>query len=183
MKKPSLVSKEARSLLMTLFLSGTLAPIAAQIPFTNSVGQIIPLGGHINELALDEARGLAYAGNFSAGTVEVVSLATKRVTARYTTAPIGAATTGMALSPNKKWLVATSFSNESGVAQFRGLMRINLNDPSDRLSVGMANKPLAVAFGADNIAFIVTDTGLVLFNPETGEFRQLLALGESCPTG
>jgi uncharacterized protein (TIGR03437 family) len=180
MKKPSLVRKEAWSLVVVLLLSGALGRVAAQIPFTNSVGQIIPLGGHINEVALDEARGLLYAGNFSAGTVEVVSLATKQVTARYTTAPAGAATTGMALSPNKKWILATSVSAESGVSQFRGLTRINLNDPTDRLLIAMGDRPLAVAFSADNIALIVTNTGLLLFNPETGQFRPLLELGETC---
>jgi uncharacterized protein (TIGR03437 family) len=182
MKKPSLVWREARSLVGILLLSGALVRVAAQVPFTNSIGRIIPLSGHINEVALDEARGLVYAGNFSAGTVDVVSIATKQVTARYTTAPVGAATTGMALSPNKKWIVATYFSAESGVSQFRGLTRINLNDPTDRLSIAMGEKPLAVAFSADNVALIVTSGGLWLFDPETGQFRQLLALGESCPT-
>ncbi len=182
MKKPSLVWTEACSLVVILLLSGAWGRLAAQIPFTNSVGDIIPLGGHINEVALDEARGVLYAGNFSAGTVEVVSLATNQVTARYTTAPSGAATTGMALSPNKKWIVATSISAESGVPQFRGLTRINLNDPTDRLSIAMGDKPLAVAFGSDNVALIITNAGLLLFDPETGQFRELLALGETCPT-
>jgi uncharacterized protein (TIGR03437 family) len=182
MKKPSLVWREARSLVVILLLSGLAAQLGAQVPFTNSVGQIIPLGGHINEVAIDEARGLIYAGNFSAGTVDVVSMATKQVTARYTTAPSGAATTGMALSPNKEWIIATYVSAESGVSQFRGLTRISLNDPTNRLSIAMGDQPLGVAFSADNIALIVTNAGLVLFNPETGQFRELLALGETCPS-
>jgi uncharacterized protein (TIGR03437 family) len=182
MKKPSLVWNEAWSLVLIVLLSGGFIHVAAQVPFTGSIGKIIPLAGHINELALDEARGLVYAGNFSAGTVEVVSMTTHQVVTRYTTAPIGSATTGMAVSPNKKWILATSYGAESGVDQFRSLMRINLNDPSDRLPIAMPQAPLAVAFGADNIAMIVTRTGLVLFNPETGIFRQILSLTDTCPT-
>jgi uncharacterized protein (TIGR03437 family) len=181
MKKPSLVWKEAWSLVVVLLLSGAGARLAAQVPYTNSIGEIIPLMGHVDELAIDEARGLIYASNFSAGMVEAVSMATNRVTARYTSAPNGMATSGLAMSPNKKWLVATNYqSPESGVAQFRGLYRINLNDPSDRLPIAMADKPLGIAFGADNIALIVTNAGIELFNPETGEFRRILALEGTC---
>ena len=183
MKKPSLVWKEASSLAVILLLSGALLRLAAQVPYTNSIGQIIPLGGHIDEVAIDEARGLVYASNFSAGMVEVVSMATKRVTARYTSAPKDMATSGLAISPNKKWLVATNYQGpESGVPQFRGLYRINLNDPTDRLSIAMADEPLGIAFSSDNIALIVTSAGIELFNPETGEFRRIFAVDGTCPS-
>ncbi|HYM11986.1 MAG TPA: hypothetical protein VEU62_14710, partial [Bryobacterales bacterium] len=36
-------------------------------------GQLIPLNGHISEMALDEPRGAIYAANFTAGEVDIVS--------------------------------------------------------------------------------------------------------------
>ena len=51
---------------------------AQSIEQANTFGQIIALPGHINDVALDEVRQLVYAGNFSAGRVEVISMTTNQ---------------------------------------------------------------------------------------------------------
>ena len=71
-------------------------------------GTRVLLPGHINEVAIDEMRRLVYAANFSAGRVEVVSMDTNLRIGSFPTSPQPAGTSGVAISPNGQWLVATS---------------------------------------------------------------------------
>ncbi len=180
MKKPSLVILEASVLFLVLLMSGSWAVAVGQIPGVNAVGEVIPLPGHTNELFVDEARRLLYAGNFSAGRVEVVSMDTLQRISSIATTPQPAGTSGMAVSPDRRWLVTTNVPVTSGVTQLSGVTVVNLNDPNDRRHFAMLDEPLAVAFGANNEALIIAKSGLQLFDPVTGGFRVLLDL-TTCP--
>src|SRR5437899_10664504 len=44
----------------------------------------IPVGGHVSDIVLDEARGVLYIANFTARRIEVMSLSDKKVTRSIT---------------------------------------------------------------------------------------------------
>ncbi len=138
-----------------------------------SFGTAITLPGQINDIAVDEARGLVYAGNFSAGRVEVVSMDTSSRISSFSTSPQPSAMSGMAVSPNGQWLVATNLPVTVGVPQLSGVTVVNLNDPSDRRTHAFQEEPLGVTFGADNLAVVITKQSLQIFNPADGSFREL----------
>ena len=161
----------AKALTTCLALAVILTPRHALAQ--SSFGQQIPLNGQINELALDEARGLVYAGNFSAGRVDVIQIGSNQCIASFPTTPTSAATTGMAMSTDGQYLITTNFPVTFGVTQLASITLINLNDPSDRGSYAIEDLPLGVAFGIDGRALIVTSNNLQLFDPESGAFTLL----------
>ncbi len=139
----------------------------------------IQLPGQINDLVVDESRGLVYAGNFSAGRVDVVSMDTNARISSFSTSPQPSAMSGMAVSPNGQWLVATNVPVTFGVPQLSGVTVVNLNDPSDRRHPSpFDEEPLGVAFGVDNKAVIITSQSLQIFNPADGSFRELFRFEE-----
>lgn len=143
-----------------------------------SFGEVIPLPGAINELYVDEARGLIYAANFNAGRVEVVSMATRRRVGSFPTTPDSAATSGMAVSHDNQYLVTTNLPATVGVAQNGSVTVVNLNDTADRVTYAFPEWPLSVAFGANNIALIATQERLLLFNPRDGTFEIFLTYAD-----
>ena len=145
-----------------------------QVAGNTTYGKVIPLPGHINAVAIDEARGLIYAGNFSAGRVEVVSMATHQRVSSFSTTPQPAAMVGMDMSLDSRFLVTLNAPVTSGVAQLSGVTAVNLNDPSDRRHYPMIETPVAITFQSNGEAFIITTGGIVLFDPDDGSFRPLV---------
>ena len=170
------------------FLAGAIAvllmaavPGAHSIGQANTFGQIIALEGHINDVAVDEVRQLVYAGNFSAGRVEVISMTTNQRISSFPTSPEPSAMSGMAMSLDARFLVAINVPVTSGVAQLASITAINLNDSSDRRHFPLADTPLAVTFITGGDALIVTTTRLLLFDPEDGSTRVLIDLENPPP--
>lgn len=140
-------------------------------------GTPVPLPGHINEVAIDEIRRFVYAANFSAGRVEVVSMATNQRIDSFPTSPQPAGTSSVAISPNGLWLVATSQSSPTGPTQQSSVTIVNLNDTSDRRHIPFDVQPLAVAFQWNNQAVIITENQLVEFDPVTGVSKLIYDFG------
>ena len=167
------------------FLAGAIAVLlmavmprsqAHSIEQVNTFGQIIALPGHINDVAVDEVRQLVYAGNFSAGRVEVISMATNQQISQFPTSPQPSAMSGMAMSLDARFLVAINVPVTSGVSQLSSITVINLNDSTDRRHFALADTPLAVTFTIGGDALIVTTSRLLLFDPEDGSTRVLIDL-------
>lgn len=182
MRKETLVFPKAPTAIAALCLLAAVPAAFGQSSSTATLGQVISLPGQVNEIAVDEARGLVYVGNFSAGRVEVVSMDTKQRIASFPTSPQQTATSGMAVSPNGQWLVTTNLPTTSGVTQLSSVTVVNLNDPSERRSHSSLEQPLAVAFGADNKAVIITVQSLQLFDPADGSFEELFRYDEQVGT-
>src|SRR5690606_17697917 len=87
--------------------------------------------------------------------------------------PQPAATSGIAISPNGQWLVATSQPVTSSVAQQSSVTVVNLNDTSDRRHFAFTEQPLGVAFQSNNMAVIITETSLREFDPTDGSSKLL----------
>ena len=149
---------------------------AHSIEQANTFGEIIALPGHINDVALDEVRRLVYAGNFSAGRVEVISMATNQRISSFPTSPQPSAMSGMAMSLDARFLVAINVPVTSGVSQLSSITVINLNDSTDRRHFSLADTPLAITFVNGGDALIVTTSRLLLFDPEDGSTRLLMDL-------
>ena len=172
------------------FLAGAIAVLlmavmprtqAHSIEQVNTFGQIIALPGHINDVAVDEVRQLVYAGNFSAGRVEVISMATNQRISSFPTSPQPSAMAGMAMSLDARFLVAINVPVTSGVSQLSSITVINLNDSTERRHFSLADTPLAVTFISGGDALIVTTGRLLLFDPEDGSTRVLIDLENPPP--
>src|SRR5690606_1419677 len=142
----------------TAALVGTLLAATALRAHTTegdaSFGTRVLLPGHINEVAIDEVRRFVYAANLSAGRVEVVSMATNQRIGTFSTSPPSPtppqlnATSSIAMSPNGRWLVATS--------QLVPIVTIiDLNDTGNPRHIAFEQQPLAVAFQWNNQAVII----------------------------
>ena len=174
MKKPSLVSIGSVSLVFAAFLGVSTLWAQGHVAGNTTFGKVLPLPGHINAVAIDEARGLVYAGNFSAGRVEVLSTATHQRVSSFSTTPQPAAMVGMDMSLDSRFLVTLNAPVTSGVSQLSGVTAVNLNDPADRRHYAMVQTPLAITFQSNGEAFIITTGGMVLFEPDDGSFRTLV---------
>ncbi len=133
-------------------------------------GRVVPIGGHASDLALDEARGVAYVANFTASQIEVISLAGLTRQASMAVAPQPAS---LAVSPDGRFLVVTHYSNfQSPANSFVGLTLVSL-DTGARQAFPLASPPLGVAFTSDNRALVVTTTGFLIYDPATGALTTL----------
>ncbi len=183
MRKKTLVLSKALVAGLALWLSASTAAFGQTATF----GQPIPLPGQINEISIDEARGLVYAGSFSAGRVEVVSMDTNQRIASFPVSPQPSGTSGMAVSHDGRWLVTTNLPVTFGVPQLSGVTVVNLNDSSDRRTHPLVAEPLGVAFAIGGKALIATTTSLQLFDPTDGSFSLLFeyetALGSATLPG
>ena len=160
-------------MIWSLFLCVSPRVTQAQSPTgPTTFGEVIPLPGHINELIFDEGRGQLYAGNFSAGRVEVLSAATNQRIGSFLPNPAASALSAMAMSPNGQYLVVTEVFV---AAALHGLTVINLNDPADRrhYTLPIEKQPLAVGFAINNEALVITTTTLELLDPVDGSLTLL----------
>ncbi len=154
---------------------------AHSIEQAGTFGQIIALPGHINDVEVDEVRQLVYAGNFSAGRVEVISMTTNQRISSFPTSPQPSAMSGMAMSLDARYLVAINVPVTSGVSQLASITAINLNDSTDRRHFPLADTPLAVTFITGGDALIVTTRRMLLFDPADGSTRVLIDLENPPP--
>ena len=135
---------------------------AAVSCWAGTFGTVVPIHGTVSDIALDERRGVVWAANFSAFRVEAVNIATKTL---GTPLLVPMPPSALALSPNRRFLVvgeyqkpdpaelsANPFAKESG-----GYTIFDL-DANARYDVNLAAPVLAVAFGSDNNAIILTRT-------------------------
>ena len=135
-----------------------------------TVGKVVSIGGQSSDLALDEARGVLYVANFTANRVEVINLSDL---SNQTSINVAAGPNSLALSADGRYLVITHFSNfVAPASSTNGLTVIDLTT-SGRQTFALGNPPLGVAFGADNLALVVTTQEYLLFDPVSGTTQTL----------
>lgn len=141
-----------------------------QAMMAGTVGRVVAIGGHASDLALDEARGVAYVANFTANRVEVIGLADGTLQSSIN---VGAQPSSLALSTDGRYLVITHYGNFAAPASSNnGLTVIDLS-ANQRQTFSIGSSPLGVAFGIDNRALIVTNTEFLLFDPVTGNTQTI----------
>ena len=144
-------------------------------------GTVVPIGGHASDIALDESRGLLYIANFTANRIEVMSTADYSIHTSMNVAPQPGA---LSISPDSKYLLVAHYGNVTPVDPSKNAVTlINLND-NTRQTFSTGDTPLGLAFIADGRAFIVTSTGIVLFDPISGAMQTVAtfaALAKTLP--
>ncbi len=143
--------------------------------WAGSFGKVVAIGGHASDLALDEARGVAYVANFTAGRVEVLSLRELTIQTSMNVAPQPAS---LAISPDGHFLVVTHYAHHQPPQTSGNAVTVVDLRTRGRQTFALGNPPLAAAFGADNLAVVATTTGFVTLDPVAGTVRPLMALTE-----
>lgn len=178
MQRKSLVRKLILTLCLLAWASAGAGRAFAQLDGRNAIGEVIQLPGQINELFVDESRGLLYAANFTGGRVEVISMSTRTRLSSFQTSPVPSGVSGMAVSGDGRWMVVTNQPVTVGVTQLSGIAIINLNDPSDRRHIPFDEEPVAVEFGLDNKALVITVGGFYILDPTDGSSSKVFSFEE-----
>ena len=133
-----------------------------------SFGTVVPIGGHASDIALDESRGVLYIANFTANRIEVMSTADYSIRTSMNVAPQPGA---LSLSPDSKFLLVAHYGSLAAADPSKNAVTlINLND-NTRQTFSTGDTPLGLTFLADGRAFIVTSTGILLFDPISGAMQ------------
>jgi len=125
-------------------------------------GTVVPIRGHVSDIALDPGRGVLYAANFTANRIEVVSTANLSLQS-----PILVANqpSTLALSPDGRYLVVGHYTNPA--APSTALTIIDLNANTTQTSTLDGSSVLSVAFGNSTQALVMTNNGVLLVDPVT----------------
>jgi uncharacterized protein (TIGR03437 family) len=162
--------------LSSLFRS--LLPVCLLAAFALSAhaanfGTVVVLRGMPNDLALDESRGLLYVANFSSSRIDVVDTVKGVWKSSITVAPQPAS---IAISPTSQYLVAVHYGPWTSGTPKNGITIVNLaTNAKQSLSTG-ESAPLAVSFGADGLALLISSTHFFLLDPATGSLKELTSI-------
>jgi uncharacterized protein (TIGR03437 family) len=138
-------------------------------------GTVVSIGGEAADLAIDNTRGLLYIADFTANSIDVMSLATNTI---VTSINVAAQPSSISMSMDGQYLVATNFGNAVAPATAsNALTVINLTTQGIQ-TFALGNPPLGVAFGANGLALVVTTTDFLLFDPSTGATQQVATLAD-----
>jgi uncharacterized protein (TIGR03437 family) len=138
--------------------------------YGQTFGQVVALGGHSADLALDEARHVLYVANFTANRVDIVSTDTG-VLERSINVP--SQPSSLSLSPDGKYLVVGHYGNFASPDTPRNALSVIDLDTRARQTYGLADPPFGVAFGADGRALVVTSSQFIHFDPLLGTMTVL----------
>ncbi len=156
-----------RQRLLVLFAAWTavLAIASAGLAAAATFGEVVSIGGEAADVALDEARGVLYVANFTAGRIDVVSLADHSVRTSIHVAP---GPSSLALSRDGRYLVVTHFGNVEPPASPGNALTVLDLTTGGRQSYVLGDPPLGVAFGSDGLALVVTTAEFLLLDPASG---------------
>lgn len=133
-------------------------------------GKVVSIGGHASDLALDEARGVLYIANFTANRIEVMSLGANTI---QTSINVAAQPSGIALSPDGRYLVVTHFGNAAAPGSPANALTVIDLTSNGKQTFALGSPPLGVAFGIDSLALVVTSTDFLLLDPVSGSTTEL----------
>ncbi len=139
-------------------------------------GTVVVIPGQAADIALDEARGVLYVANFTAGRIEVMRTSDA---ALVDSMGVAAYPSSLALSRDGRYLLAAHFGNFAQAANLLTLIQLDTNA---RQTLHLGAAPLGAAFGADGRALVVTASEFLLFEPATGALRRLASVPEVIAT-
>ncbi len=146
--------------------------LTAGLASAGTFGRVVSIGGQASDLALDEARGVLYVANFTANRIEVMSLGDGSI---QTSINVAAQPASIGLSPDGRYLVVGHFGNFASTAQSSSANAITVIELDSRTRQTYATRSpvLALSFGNDGRALVVTPVDFQLFDPVTGVFQIL----------
>ena len=128
-------------------------------------GDVVVIGGQAADIALDEGRGVLYVANFTAGRIDVLSLAGNSI---QTSIHVPPAPSSLALSANGRFLAVTHFGNVLSPGSPTNALTIMDRSSGASQTFALNSPPLGVAFGADGMALVATTSEFLLLDPMTG---------------
>jgi uncharacterized protein (TIGR03437 family) len=134
-------------------------------------GTVVPISGHLSDIALDARRGLLYAANFTANRIEVVSTSDLTLRAPHN---VPAQPGSIALSPDGRYLVVAHYAKWATPVTIQPAVTVLDLDTGERRTLAMASTPLAVAFGGGTQALVVSAEGFQLLDPVSGVSQTLV---------
>ncbi|MCC6858159.1 MAG: hypothetical protein IT158_06355 [Bryobacterales bacterium] len=137
-------------------------------------GKVVPIGGHISDLAYDARRDVVYIANFTANRINVLSGSSQSLMSPIY---VPQQPSSVALSPDGRFLVVGHYGEWTEGTIRPALTVIDL-DANVRRTLAMGNSPLAVAFGRQGPALIVTNRDFQLLDPFSGTLRIVGSWGE-----
>jgi uncharacterized protein (TIGR03437 family) len=149
---------------MLVLLAVGLAGLPALSPGA-TFGTVVPIGGQAADIALDESRGVLYVANFTAGRVDVLSVADNSI---HTSIHVAAGPSSLALSRDGRFLVVTHFGNVPPPGSPGNALTVIDFSTNARQTFVLGSPPLGAAFGSDGLALVATTTEFLLLNPESG---------------
>jgi uncharacterized protein (TIGR03437 family) len=167
-----------------LFTAALASILTAAMPLAGATfGNVVTtVGGHPADIALDESRAQLYIANFTALEIDVMSTKDNAI---HSSIPLPSHPSGVALSPDSTYLVATEYQNGTSTPQgFNGVTIINLTtNAKQNFSTG--DPALGVSFlrtgqargATSGQALVVTTTGFYLLDPVTGYMQFLVTFG------
>jgi uncharacterized protein (TIGR03437 family) len=150
--------------------------LAASTALSGTFGTVVPIGGEAADIALDQSRGVLYIANFTANTIDVMTLANHFI---QTSINVDAQPSSISVSPDYHWLLVAHYGNNAAPAsQTNELTLIDLTAGYAQQNFVLANPPLGVAFGLDGNALVVTSQEFILFNPALGTTQLLQTIAQ-----
>lgn len=162
-QRGSLHSATCRVLALAAVVSGFIGVASA-----STFGTVVPIRGQVSDIALDQARGLLYAANFTANRIEVVSTANLSL---QTPLLVANQPSSLALSADGRFLVVGHYANPAKPSPALTIIDRNANTVQTYNLDG--SSVLAVAFGNSPRALVVTNNGVQLVDPTTGASQVL----------
>ena len=137
--------------------------------FGATFGTVVPLHGTVSDIALDERLGRVYAANFSASRIEVIDISSRGLLGPMS---VPLPPSAVAISPDYRFLVVGEYQAVSG-APGGGYTVFDLVAGTQQ-DFPLSTSVLAVAFGGDGKALIVTDQPTPL--PKSGPITNVFVL-------
>lgn len=175
------------------FLLLVITATGAVFSHAATFGKVIPIVGHIADIALDEPRGLLYAANFTANRIEVISLADYTLQAPIS---VAAQPNTIALSPDGRYLVIGHYNTylvgflpdppqdirRPAITIYDLEMKSQRRIPRDPLPTNLMpgeplppdSSPVAIAFGNENRALVISNRQPDPEQPRFGPSFELL---------
>jgi uncharacterized protein (TIGR03437 family) len=153
----------------------TGAVLIAAAALGATFGTVVPIGGQASDIALDEARGVLYIANFTANTIEVMTLANNNI---QTSINVNPQPSSISVSPDDHWLLIAHYGNNGSGSSTNALTLIDLTNNYSKQVIALGNPPLGVAFGMDDNALVVTTNEFIQFNPSLGTVTTLQTIAQ-----
>src|SRR5207244_10116957 len=106
-----------------------------------------------SDIALDEGRGVLYIANFTANRIEVMNTSDLSISRSINVNPLPGT---IALSPNGRYLVIGHFGNNMAPIQSINALTVLNLEQNARQVYAVGHTPLAVSFGSDWLALLLT---------------------------
>jgi uncharacterized protein (TIGR03437 family) len=149
---------------------GLAAVALASAAWGGTFGKVVPIGGQASDIALDETRGVLYIANFAANRIEIMNTSDLTISQSINVNPLPGS---IALSRDGQFLLVAHYGNFKPPASLdAALTLINLRT-NTRQVFSLPAAPLAVAFGADGLALVVTTADVSLLDPVAGVIQTI----------